>query len=148
VCAEGLIGAGSRYYAGLPVLVMRNDYELGLFNGDVGILLPDSETGTLMAWFADQAGGVRKFTPSRLPEYEPAYAMTVHKSQGSEYDKVLLILPDRESPVVTRELVYTGLTRARDKLEVWFQETALRDAIAHETKRSSGLRDRLSRKEL
>ena len=142
---EGLVEGGTRYYAGLPVLITRNDYELRLFNGDVGILFPDPESEALMAWFVDEEGGLRKIAPARLPEYEPAYAMTVHKSQGSEYDRILLILPDRESPVVTRELIYTGLTRARDHVEVWYQEAELREAIERKVPRNSGLKDRLLR---
>jgi len=143
--SEGLVEGGSRYYAGLPVLITRNDYELRLFNGDIGILFPDPEGNALMAWFVDEVGGLRKIAPARLPEYEPAFAMTVHKSQGSEYDRILLILPDRESPVVTRELIYTGLTRARDKVEVWYQEAALREAIERKVPRNSGLKDRLTK---
>jgi len=143
---EILQGAGliddARLYAGLPVLITQNDYELKLFNGDVGILFPDA-ADVLMAWFPDGEGGVRHVAPMRLPVWEPAFAMTVHKSQGSEYDNVLLILPDRGSPVVTRELVYTGLTRAREGVEVWFQEAALREAVTRQVKRSSGLRERL-----
>lgn len=139
--ADGLV-AGGRYYAGLPVLIGRNDYELGLFNGDTGILLPD-ENGALLAWFADHAGSLRHIAPARLPDWEPAFAMTVHKGQGSEYENVLLVLPERESPVVTRELVYTGLTRARSRVEIWFKEAVLRSAIGRQVKRSSGLGDRL-----
>ena len=138
---EGLI-EGGRLYQGLPVLITQNDYELRLFNGDIGILFPDA-AGVLMAWFQNEEGGLRHIVPTRLPAWEPAFAMTVHKSQGSEYDNVLLVLPDRLSPVVTRELVYTGLTRARDHVEIWFQEAALREAITRRIQRSSGLRERL-----
>ena len=126
--AEGLIPAAPAS-CGTPVLITRNDPGLRLFNGDTGILLPD-ETGILMAWFADGAGGLRHFAPARLPGHEPAFAMTVHKSQGSEYDDVLLVLPPQKpNPVCTRELVYTGLTRARNKVELWFREPVLRAAI-------------------
>ena len=69
--------------------------------------------------------------------------MTVHKSQGSEFDTVLLILPDQESPLLTRELIYTGLTRAGNRVEIWLQELVLRAALAHKIQRGSGLRDRL-----
>jgi len=139
---EGLV-AGGRFYAGLPVLITQNDYELRLFNGDVGILFPDAADGALMAWFLDEEGGLRRVAPMRIPLWEPAFAMTVHKSQGSEYDDVLLVLPARESPVITRELVYTGLTRARNKVEIWFQESPLREAVGRPLQRSSGLRERL-----
>jgi exodeoxyribonuclease V alpha subunit len=127
----------------MPILITQNDYQLRLYNGDIGILLPDPTNGSLLAWFIGEDGGIRRVPPARLPEYEPAFVMTVHKSQGSEFDNVLLILPDKESPVLTRELIYTGLTRARSRVEVWFQESVLRAAIARTIQRGSGLRDRL-----
>jgi len=142
--AEGLVTDG-RPACGTPVLVTRNDADLRLFNGDTGILLPD-ESGELMAWFADEQGALRRFAPARLPEWEPAFAMTVHKSQGSEYDNVLLVLPPRPGPVCTRELVYTGLTRARERVELWFREPVLRAAVASPVRRASGLRERLCRR--
>jgi len=142
---EGLITTG-RHYAGQPVLITQNDYELRLFNGDIGILArgpADSHHDSLSACFLDEAGAVRHIPPARLPAWETAFAMTVHKSQGSEYDNVLLLLPDRESPVLTRELVYTGLTRARNGVEIWFLDSVLGAAIAKRARRSSGLREKL-----
>jgi exodeoxyribonuclease V alpha subunit len=124
-------------------MVTRNDHDLQLFNGDVGILLPDPGSGDLRAWFPGPNNEPRSVSPSRLPEHETAFAMTVHKSQGSEFDEVLLILPDRESPVLSRELLYTGGTRARRHLEVWFHEPILRVALANRLERMSGLRDAL-----
>ena len=94
-------------------MITRNDYNLKLFNGDIGIILPDADSGEPRAFFPGPDNTVRKFLPLRLPEHETAYALTVHKSQGSEFDRVLLVLPDRESPVLSRELLYTGITRAR-----------------------------------
>ena len=140
---EGLVSGAQNTYAGMPILITQNDYQLRLYNGDIGILLPDPANGSLLVWFIGEDGGIRRVPPARLPEYEPAFVMTVHKSQGSEFDNVLLILPDKESPVLTRELVYTGLTRARSRVEVWFQESVLRAAIARAIQRGSGLRDRL-----
>jgi exodeoxyribonuclease V alpha subunit len=124
------------------VLVTANDPEAGLFNGDLGVVLigPD---GTPAVWFSDVDGAPRRVTPSRLPPHETAFALTVHKSQGSEFDEVLLILPERPSPVVTRELVYTGLTRARRRTEIWSREGAFREAVSRRTDRASGLRERL-----
>jgi exodeoxyribonuclease V alpha subunit len=138
----GLVDPSATFYAGRPVLITRNDYNLRLFNGDIGVLLPDTQKG-LRAFFAGPEQAVRDFLPLRLPEHETAYAMTVHKSQGSEFERVLLILPPAESPVVTRELVYTGLTRASNHVELWGREPALRGAIAKRINRSSGLRDAL-----
>ncbi|HWB58154.1 MAG TPA: exodeoxyribonuclease V subunit alpha [Chthoniobacteraceae bacterium] len=138
---EGLV-SDTRPVRGMPLLVRRNDPALRLFNGDTGMLLP-SESGAVMAWFMDDHGGVRAVAPGRLPEWEPAFAMTVHQSQGSEYNDVLLVLPPVPNPVCTRELVYTGLTRARERVEVWFREPVLNAAIASPMRRASGLRERL-----
>ncbi len=107
----GLIEPGRLHYHGRPVLVTENDYTLRLMNGDIGLIVGDGDD--LRACFMDRDGSVRKISPLRLPAHETAFAMTIHKSQGSEFDKVLLILPERDSPVLTRELVYTGITRAR-----------------------------------
>jgi exodeoxyribonuclease V alpha subunit len=135
-------------YAGKPLLITQNDYQLQLYNGDVGVLLPDPATkenpDQLWAWFIGKANALRRFAPARLPQHEAAYAMTVHKSQGSEFDRVLFILPDRDAPVLTRELVYTGLTRARSEVELWWNETVLTSAVARRAERHSGLRDLLA----
>ena len=141
---EGLIAPDGAFYRGRPVLITTNEYTLGLFNGDVGLLLPDAESGgELRAWFLDAAGALRRVLPARLPAHETVFAMTVHKSQGSEFGRVLLILPDRETPVATRELVYTGITRACEAVEIWHEPAALRAAIARRTERASGLREAL-----
>jgi len=139
---ESLISGVQNAYPGLPILITQNDDPLRLYNGDIGILLPDSaDRSLLLAWFIGEDGGVRRIPPARLPEHEPAFAMTVHKSQGSEFDNVLLILPEKDSPLLTRELIYTGLTRARTRVEVWFQEPVFRAAVSRYIQRGSGLRD-------
>jgi exodeoxyribonuclease V alpha subunit len=144
VLAEaGLVRAHERWYAGRPVLVTRNDYTLKLFNGDVGVILPDPISGELRAWFLDADNSLRSVPPVRLPEHETVFAMTVHKSQGSEFEEVLFVLPDRETPLLTRELLYTGVTRASRRVELWFNEPALRAAIARRVERASGLREAL-----
>jgi exodeoxyribonuclease V alpha subunit len=131
---ERLIIGPQNAYPGVPILITQNDNPLRLYNGDIGILLPDpADSSHLLAWSASDDGGLRRIPPARLPEHEPAFAMTVHKSQGSEFDTVLLILPDKESPLLTRELIFTGLTRARNRVEVWFQESVLRAALAAKT---------------
>lgn len=127
----------SRWYEGRPVMVARNDSALGLFNGDIGIAL-DRGQG-LRVWFAMPDGAVKSVQPSRLPEHETTWAMTVHKSQGSEFDHAALILPSQRSPVVTRELVYTAVTRARRRLSLYADERILADAIVTRTERRSGL---------
>ena len=133
------------WYRGRPVMINRNDYNLGLYNGDIGITLPDPDASddTLRVYFQDAAGGVRRFLPHRLPEHETVYAMTVHKSQGSEFDHVLFILPDKDYPLMTRELIYTGLTRARRKVSIWGPQAVLTAAISRKIERSSGLRETL-----
>jgi exodeoxyribonuclease V alpha subunit len=140
----GLIQPDSEFYHGRPVLIGTNDYQLRLFNGDVGLILRDAEAGgELRAFFIDATGALRRVLPARLPAHETSFAMTVHKSQGSEFDRVLLVLPDRDTPLVTRELLYTGITRARRGVEVWADDAVLRGGIARRIERSSGLHDAL-----
>jgi len=131
-------------YPGKPVMVTANNYALKLFNGDTGVVWPDGGGGTLMVHFPEETGLVRAIARERLPEHETIYAMTVHKSQGSEFDRVLLVLPDRESPVLTRELVYTGLTRARQSIEILANEKILQSAIKAHVELASGLSDQLA----
>ncbi|SMC21689.1 DNA helicase/exodeoxyribonuclease V, alpha subunit [Desulfacinum hydrothermale DSM 13146] len=140
---RGHIVSGTPHVKGRPVLITRNDYDVQLFNGDVGLLWPDETDGLLYAWFRAPDGHLRKVRPLRLPPHEPAYAMTVHKSQGSEFDEVLLILPLEDSRILTRELIYTAVTRARSSVRIWGSEDLLRAAIARRTERTSGLYDRL-----
>jgi exodeoxyribonuclease V alpha subunit len=126
------------------VLVVENDYNLQLFNGDIGLILVDPEDPSqLRAFFPGPNGTLRKIAPTRLPSHETAWAMTVHKTQGSEFDKVLMLLPDTDSPLLTRELLYTGATRARSSVEIWANDAILQTAIGKKTERSSGLRDAL-----
>jgi exodeoxyribonuclease V alpha subunit len=146
---EGLIPRGrplsNPWYRGRPVLITRNDYNLGLFNGDIGITLPDPNSATheLHVYFPGSSGEFRRFPTHGLSEHETVYAMTVHKSQGSEFDHVVLILPDRDYPLLTRELIYTGLTRARRTVSVWGTETVLKTAIMRKIERTSGFREAL-----
>jgi exodeoxyribonuclease V alpha subunit len=146
--AELLPKNATSNYAGKPILITQNDYQLQLYNGDVGILLPDVEAtedpDQLWAWFIGKENTLRRFAPARLPQHEAAYAMTVHKSQGSEFDRVLFILPDRDAPVLSRELIYTGLTRARSQVELWWSEAVFVKAVARRAERNSGLRDLLA----
>ena len=137
--------AENPWYAGRPVLITRNHYPLGLFNGDIGVTLPDAEAADnqLAVFFAGDNGEVRRFQPYQLPEHTTVYAMTVHKSQGSEFDEVLFILPDSDFPVLTRELIYTALTRARKKISIWGTRSIIRKAIDRQIERTSGLRDAL-----
>ncbi|WP_051408816.1 exodeoxyribonuclease V subunit alpha [Syntrophorhabdus aromaticivorans] len=142
---NGFIRPEGRWYKGQPVMVTSNDYQLRLFNGDIGILLPDPETGgQLRVYFPTEKGAFRKLLPGRLSEWETAFAMTVHKSQGSEFEHVMVLLPDRSSEVLTRELIYTAITRAKKTVELWGREDVLAEALGRRTRRQSGLRDALS----
>jgi exodeoxyribonuclease V alpha subunit len=141
---ERLINTENRWYRGRPIMITKNDYNLGLFNGDIGIILPDALSGNgVRACFPASDGTFRWFPPIRLPEHETVYAMTVHKSQGSEFDNALLVLPDQHSPVVSRELIYTGITRAKRSVEVWAGEGVFLEGVSRRTLRASGLRDTL-----
>ncbi|MGE0082320.1 MAG: exodeoxyribonuclease V subunit alpha [Thiohalomonadaceae bacterium] len=140
----GLLQAHGRHYPGRPVLVTRNDYALGLFNGDVGLVWPDPQAGgRLRAFFATPDGQLRRVLLHRLPAHETVFAMTVHKSQGSEFDRCVVLLPDVDAPVMSRELVYTGITRARREVELWGTRALFTRAVQRRIERSSGLRDAL-----
>jgi exodeoxyribonuclease V alpha subunit len=130
------------WYTGRPVLVTENDYDVELYNGDVGVAFPDA-TGALRVWFA-AAGALRSVAPGKLPPHETAWAMTVHKCQGSEFDRVVFVLPERESPLLTRELVYTAVTRARSDVAIYGARETLSAAVLRRSERVSGLRDLLA----
>jgi exodeoxyribonuclease V alpha subunit len=138
----GALRPGSEWYPGRPVLVSANDYPLGLFNGDVGVIVA-TPTGGTEAVFADADGGTRALAPSRLPRHETVFATTVHRSQGSEVDEVLVVLPLRPSPVATRELLYTAITRARKAVTICASTASVEGAVGRRCPRASGLRDRL-----
>ena len=135
------IGAPPAWFPGRLLLVVENSYRHGLFNGDVGICLADA-AGTPLAWFPG-SDGVRAFHPAALPAHESAFAMTVHKAQGSEFDEVWLQLPRADSRVLSRELVYTGLTRARTVLHVAGSADVIAAALGRHAGRVSGLGWRL-----
>jgi exodeoxyribonuclease V alpha subunit len=142
---EGLIQTDRDWYRGRPILVTRNDYNLSLYNGDMGITLPGPGSGSrdLQVYFAGSSGQPRRFPVYRLPEHETVYAMTVHKSQGSEFEDVVLILPDRDYPLLTRELFYTAITRARQSISVWGSEDVICNTLKRKIERTSGLWDAL-----
>ncbi len=147
--ARGWINRRGAWYEGRPVMVTRNDASLKLYNGDIGLVLraPSGAAGEggLRAWFAD-GDTLRSVAVNRLPDVETAFAMTVHKSQGSEFEHVLLVLPDDDLPVLTRELLYTGITRARRWLTLALSDEAvLTRAAGRRTWRMSGLPERLNR---
>ena len=132
----------SAWYPGRPVLVLRNDYVLKLFNGDIGIALP-GDGGALCVYFPQPDGAFRGIAPLRLPAHETAFAMTVHKAQGSEFDELLLLLPAQRNRVLTRELLYTAVTRARQRVTLCAGADVLRHTIETSPRRHAGLLARL-----
>jgi len=142
---QGLLKRRSDWYVGRPVMVTRNDYATGVYNGDIGLVLPDPERpASLRVYFSD-AGQVRSVLATRLRNVETAFAMTVHKSQGSEFSHTVLVLPREASSVLARELVYTGITRARQHFTLLTPNPGvLPDAIRRRTERTSGLRSLLA----
>jgi exodeoxyribonuclease V alpha subunit len=136
------LAVGAQWFAGRPVMVTRNDYALGLFNGDIGIALPGAG-GALRVYFRTGDGGLRAVSPAALPPHDTAFALTVHKSQGSEFQHAVLMLPSVFSRVLSRELVYTAITRARERVEVIGARAVLAQAIETPTQRDSGLAARI-----
>ena len=139
---QGLLQRRGEWYEGRPGMVTRNEPALGVFNGDIGLVLAapgDNAGGAWRAWFLE-GSSLRSVATSRLADVETAFAMTVHKSQGSEFAHVLLVLPEDDSPVLTRELVYTGITRAKQAFTLVAAEpTRLVTACSRLTRRLSGL---------
>jgi exodeoxyribonuclease V alpha subunit len=138
----GLVNPRDAWYDGRPVIVTENDHQLELYNGDVGLVHRDRDGVTRVA-FGTAGGGIRWLSTARLPPHETVFAMTVHKSQGSEFDRVALVLPAAVSPVLTRELVYTAITRARRQIVVYGTAAVLGAAIERRIDRASGLREAL-----
>ena len=138
------VPADQAWYPGRVVMITRNDYGARLFNGDLGLCLRD-EDGSLRVWFeAADGGGARAFAPGALPANEPAWAITIHKSQGSEYGHVAVLLPpDPEHRILSRQLLYTALSRARQSVEVWAPRASLDAALSRPVRRAGGLRDKL-----
>ncbi len=136
-----LSDTAQHWYAGRAIMITRNDYDLGLYNGDIGIML--KHEGHDRVVFRNAEGGLRFLSPGRLPNHETAFAMTVHKSQGSEFSGVYLLLPPTWQQVITRELVYTAITRAKKQFYCQTSDTCWQQAINIQTERASGLRDAL-----
>ncbi|HIJ86877.1 MAG TPA: exodeoxyribonuclease V subunit alpha [Desulfuromonadales bacterium] len=141
---EGIIKTDKQWYHGRPVMVTVNDYSLKLFNGDIGITLndPESDIG-LSVYFPSLNGQSRTYSPYRLPAHETVFAMTIHKSQGSEFERVLLVIPPFSHQILTREILYTGLTRARASVELWCSDEIFTAACGRRVERRSGLRQAL-----
>jgi len=131
------------WYVGRPIMIVSNDHSQQLFNGDIGIVLPplddDSQLTQNRVYFKMADGSIKSFLPSRLPAHETVYAMTIHKSQGSEFDDVVIAIPPKWTPLLTRELVYTGITRAKKTVAIFSDVGILQKAALTQTERFSGL---------
>ena len=138
------LALGAQWFAGRPVIVTRNDYALGLFNGDIGIALPGVD-GSLRVAFRMADGALRYVSPAALPPHDTAFALTVHKSQGSEFEHAAFVLPGAFVRVLSRELVYTAITRAKRRVEVIGSAAIFAQAVREPTRRDSGLAARIRR---
>jgi exodeoxyribonuclease V alpha subunit len=134
-------GGAARYWLGRPILVSENNHELGIMNGDVGVVVNQAQAahGLVVAFPGADEGSVIYLSPAQLSAHETVFAMTVHKSQGSEFAHTVLVLPSRSSPLLTRELIYTGLTRAKARITVCGDVEVLRAALNRTVGRASGL---------
>jgi exodeoxyribonuclease V alpha subunit len=141
--ASVTLGAGAQWFAGRPVIVTRNDYALGVFNGDIGIALP-AVNGAMQVCFRMANGTLRMLSPAALPPHDTAFALTVHKSQGSEFDHAALVLPSAFGRMLSRELVYTAITRARSRIDVIGSTDVFAQAVRTPTRRDSGLAARIA----
>jgi exodeoxyribonuclease V alpha subunit len=135
------IPPGERWYEGRPVIINTNNYVLGLSNGDLGACIRDAEGIWKIAF--EKNDKLIFINPARLADYSPAFALTVHKSQGSEFDEIMLALPMGSSRLLNRELLYTAVSRARNKVTIIGQQEALKKMIGQRTARHSGLEERL-----
>lgn len=131
------------WYEGRPIMITRNDHGQSLFNGDIGVTIFDPIAKKLKVYFELADGSIKGFLPSRIPEHETAYAMTIHKSQGSEFKTVHLVLPSEYMPLLTRELIYTGITRAKSQLALYTDIAVFERGVTSITHRNSGLAQRL-----
>jgi exodeoxyribonuclease V alpha subunit len=143
---EGLLEGHAGPVRGTVVIITRNNYHLGLFNGDICIHWPDGQ-GRLMAWFMGADNRLHALAPARLPAHDPAWAITVHKAQGSEFDRILFVLPPADSRVLSRELLYTAVTRAKKELALFGDRQLLARAMTCPIRRFSGLAGMLGHSE-
>lgn len=137
---NGLIQLSGIWYAGRPVMVTQNNAAMHLYNGDIGLCLPDADQGgKLMVFFQRPDGSVKKYLPARIPPCQTVFAMTIHKSQGSEFEEVLIVLPEAINPVLTKELLYTAITRAKKTVKLVADEAVFAGAVRQKVKRVTGL---------
>ncbi len=133
----------TEFHAGMPIIVLENNYDLELFNGDIGIVWPDEESGRLFAWFGDSENELKRVHLDWLPKHDLAYCLTIHKSQGSEFDHVAGIFPPEDTEFISRELVYTCCSRARQRFSLFGNKDALASAIQRTVKRATRLENQI-----
>ncbi|WKJ90956.1 exodeoxyribonuclease V subunit alpha [Methylomonas montana] len=139
------IKSSNQWYAGRPIMIAANHAGMQLYNGDIGLCLSDVENeGQLRVFFPRGDGSIKKLRPGRLPACETVFAMTIHKSQGSEFESVLIMLPDKINPVLSKELLYTAITRARKTVAIATHQAILTATIGHKVLRDSGLAAKLA----
>lgn len=133
------------WYSGRPVMITQNDASLHLYNGDIGLCLKDPEqNGKLMVFFQRPDGSIKKFLPARLPHCQTVFAMTIHKSQGSEFDEILIALPEQHNPVLTKELLYTAITRAKKTVTLLADRRVFNETVQRRIERFGGLTQKLN----
>jgi len=142
---QNIIHITGQWYIGRPIMVMQNNAAMHLYNGDIGICLFDEGAGRLAVHFLRPDGSIKKVLPSRVPDHETVFAMTIHKSQGSEFDECLCVLPAEINPVLTKELIYTAITRAKSKLQIVSSYAVFSQALHRRVERTSGLFEKLSK---
>ena len=140
----GRIRLSGQWYVGRPVMVTQNNAAMQLYNGDIGLSLIDKESGRLAVYFMRPDGSIKKVLPSRIPAHETVFAMTIHKSQGSEFDQCLCVLPDKINPVLSKELIYTAITRAKVKLKIRASHAVFSKALLQKVERTGGLFEKLT----
>ena len=140
-----LIHLSGLWYCGRPIMITQNNAALQLYNGDIGICLRDKEQEDQLRVFFQRAdGSIKKYLPARIPHCETVFAMTIHKSQGSEFEEVLIILPETISPVLTKELLYTAITRAKKTIKLVANEAVFSSTVRQRVQRVTGLINRFS----
>ena len=140
---QQLIKLTGLWYPGRPVMITQNNPALHLYNGDIGICMKDDlGSGQLMVFFLRADGSVKKYLPARVPQCETVFAMTIHKSQGSEFDEVLIALPEQINPVLTKELLYTAITRAKKSIKLVASEAVFSATVRQKVERMTGLIDK------
>ncbi|MDD5275360.1 MAG: exodeoxyribonuclease V subunit alpha [Methylovulum sp.] len=149
LAGQNQLALSGLWYVGRPIMVTQNNAALHLYNGDIGICMPDqTQGGKLMVFFLRPDGSVKKYLPTRVPHCETVFAMTIHKSQGSEFDHVLIILPETINQVLTKELLYTAITRAKNTVRLVADATVFKQTVTQKVMRITGLVDKFQTEKL